>query len=53
MKYRVVIFDKTDKPAVYYFGEEYLATALYRAAVLHEHDVCIFKLEKGRWTKFQ
>ena len=51
MKYRVVIFDKTEKPAVYYFGEEYLATALYRAAVLHEHSAFIFKINKGKWVR--
>ena len=51
MKYRVVIFDKRGSPKVYYFDEEYLATALYRAAILHEHDAVIFQISKGRRVK--
>lgn len=57
MKYRVMIFKKTHNPgapeveSICYFDEEYLASALYRSAILHEHDAVIQQISKGRWVK--
>lgn len=51
MKYRVTISGKNNAPTAYYFEEEYLASALYRAAVLHEHEAYIHRIEKGRWVR--
>lgn len=50
MKYRVIIPDRTNTPCIYHLDEEYLAMALYRAAILHEKTANIQKIEKGRWV---
>lgn len=58
MKYRVTIFKKEPSvvesvESICYFDEEYLATALYRAAVLHEHPAIIQKISKGRYVRME
>ena len=53
MKYRVIIPDKSGTPSVYYFDEEFLAAALYRAAVLHGKPAYAFKMVKGRSIKLK